>query len=141
MISEGDIEAFQRDGAIVLRGVLNDWIEVMAAGVAANMADPSEYASENAVTEGRFFDDYCNWARIPEFQRVIHDSPAAEIAARAMRSATAQMFHDHVLVKEPGTPKPTPWHQDAPYYFVEGAQTVSQWIPLDPLCRRSVAPG
>ena len=133
MISEGDIEAFQRDGAIVLRGVLNDWIEVMAAGVAANMADPSEYTSENAVTEGRFFDDYCNWVRIPEFQRVIHDSPAAEIAARAMRSATAQMFHDHVLVKEPGTPKPTPWHQDAPYYFVEGAQTVSQWIPLDPV--------
>ena len=43
------------------------------------------------------------------------------------------MFHDHVLVKEPGTPKPTPWHQDMPYYCVDGMQTVSYWIPLDPV--------
>jgi ectoine hydroxylase-related dioxygenase (phytanoyl-CoA dioxygenase family) len=38
-----------------------------------------------------------------------------------------------VLVKEPGTAKPTPWHQDGPYYFVEGEQTVSFWSPLDPV--------
>lgn len=44
-----------------------------------------------------------------------------------------QLFHDHVLVKEPGTSKPTPWHQDGPYYFVEGRQTVSFWSPLDPV--------
>ena len=50
-----------------------------------------------------------------------------------MQSETAQIFHDHVLVKEPGTPKPTPWHQDSPYYFVEGQQTVSLWIPLEPV--------
>jgi len=55
-----------------------------------------------------------------------------------MRSQTAQFFHDHVLVKEPGTPKPTPWHQDAPYYFVEGTQTVSLWIPLDPVKEASL---
>jgi ectoine hydroxylase-related dioxygenase (phytanoyl-CoA dioxygenase family) len=44
-----------------------------------------------------------------------------------------QLFHDHVLVKEPGTSKPTPWHQDSPYYFVEGQQTVSFWCPVDPV--------
>jgi ectoine hydroxylase-related dioxygenase (phytanoyl-CoA dioxygenase family) len=38
-----------------------------------------------------------------------------------------------VLVKEPGTSKPTPWHQDGPYYFVEGEQTISFWSPLDPV--------
>ena len=25
----------------------------------------------------------------------------------------------------------TPWHQDQPYYCVDGADTVSLWIPLD----------
>lgn len=133
MIDETDIEAFQRDGATVLRGVFADWVDVIRDGIDRNMANPSEYASENAVTEGRFFDDYCNWPRIPEFERVIRESPAAEVAAKAMRSKSAQIFHDHVLVKEPGTSKPTPWHQDAPYYFVEGAQTVSFWIPVDPV--------
>ena len=108
MITDAEIEAFGRDGAVAVRGVFADWLDVIAAGVERNMAEPSEYASENAVTEGRFFDDYCNWPRIPEFERVIRESPAAELAARAMQSRTAQIFHDHVLVKEPGTPKPTP---------------------------------
>ena len=133
MMTEDQIAAFQRDGAVVVRGVFTDWIDTMAEGVAQNMAEPGEYASENAVSEGRFFDDYCNWTRIPAFEKVVRDSPAAELAATAMQSQTAQFFHDHVLVKEPGTPKPTPWHQDAPYYFVEGRQTVSLWIPLDPV--------
>lgn len=131
MIDEADIAAFQRDGAIAVRGAFIDWLDVIAAGIERNMENPSEYASENAVTQGRFFDDYCNWPRIPEFERVIRESPAAELAARVMRSDTAQIFHDHVLVKEPGTPKPTPWHQDAPYYFVDGTQTVSLWIPQE----------
>ncbi len=138
MISEDEVAAFQRDGAIVVRGLFADWIDVMARGIARNMAEPGPYASENAVTEGRFFDDHCNWPRIPEFEQVIRESPAAEVAARAMRSDTAQIFHDHVLVKEPGTPKETPWHQDGPYYFVEGQQTVSMWIPLDPVREASL---
>lgn len=138
MITEDQIDAFQRDGAVVVRGVFADWVEVMAEGIAQNMAEPGPYASENAVTEGRFFDDYCNWTRISPFADIVKNSPAAEVAARAMRSDTAQFFHDHVLVKEPNTPKPTPWHQDAPYYFVEGQQTVSLWIPLDPVQEASL---
>lgn len=132
-VTAENIEAFRRDGAIVLRGVFEGWIETIAAGIARNMAAPSQYASENAVTEGRFFDDYCNWPRIPEYEDVIRNSPAAAVAAAVMRSQAAQIFHDHVLVKEPGTSKPTPWHQDSPYYFVEGGQTVSFWIPVDPV--------
>ena len=138
MITAEEIQSFQHDGAVVLRGVFADWVEVMAAGVERNMANPGPYGSENAVEEGRFFDDYCNWQRIPEFEQVIRASPAAEIAAKSMGSKTAQIFHDHVLVKEPGTPKETPWHQDGPYYFVEGAQTVSMWIPLDPVRKASL---
>ena len=100
---------------------------------------PSDFASENDVPdgEGRFFDDYVNWRRIPEYESVARESPAAQIAAEVMCSSTAQLFHDHVLVKEAGTPKPTPWHQDAPYYFVEGTQTVSMWMPLEPVTREN----
>lgn len=138
MITKQQIETFQRDGAVMLPGILSDWVDDIQAGIQRNMAEPGEYASENAVSEGRFFDDYVNWTRIPEFERIVRDSPVAEIAASAMQSQTAQFFHDHVLVKEPGTPKPTPWHQDSPYYFVEGQQTVSFWIPADPVDQASL---
>ena len=33
--------------------------------------------------------------------------------------------------KEPGTQRATPWHQDLPYYCVDGAQTVSLYVSLD----------
>ena len=29
----------------------------------------------------------------------------------------------------------TPWHQDQPYYLVTGLQSVSFWVPLDPIPR------
>ncbi len=134
-IDESVVAAYERDGAVLLKGVFRDWVEVIAAGIERNMREPGPYASENLQDgeAGRFFDDYCNWPRIPEFQDVILNSPAAELAAALMRSGTAQIFHDHVLVKEPGTSKPTPWHQDIPYYFVEGRQTASFWIPVDPV--------
>ena len=54
-----------------------------------------------------------------------------------MQSRTARFFHDHVLVKEPGTPIVTPWHQDQPYYCVDGQQSVSFWIPLDDVPRET----
>lgn len=135
LVTDADIEAFQRDGVVVVRGLFRDWVETLRAGVARNMDAPGPYAAENLKPGegGRFFDDYCNWDRIPEFAEVVRGSPAAEVAADLMRSDRVQMFHDHVLVKEPGTSKPTPWHQDGPYYFVEGRQTVSFWSPLDPV--------
>ena len=129
------IDAFDRDGAVVLRGVFTEWIDELRAGVAANEASPGEYFAENvpAGEAGRFWDDYVNWTRIPEFERFARDSTAASLAAVLMRSASVQLFHDHVLVKEPGTVTATPWHSDRPYYFVEGRQTLSFWVPLDPV--------
>ena len=125
---------------MLIRGLFRDWVTDIRAGIERNMKHPGPYAAENLEEgeEGRFFDDYCNWTRIPEFESVVRGSPAAEVAAALMGSSKAQMFHDHVLVKEPGTAKPTPWHQDAPYYFVEGEQTVSFWSPMDPVAEASL---
>ncbi|WP_322865254.1 phytanoyl-CoA dioxygenase family protein [Aquicoccus sp. G2-2] len=135
LVSQTEIDQFQRDGVTVIRGLFKDHVEALRAGVARNMEVPGPYASENKKEgeAGRFFDDYCNWQRIPEFEQVIRESPAAAVGAALMGSESAQLFHDHVLVKEPGTSMPTPWHTDGPYYFVQGRQTVSFWAPLDPV--------
>jgi ectoine hydroxylase-related dioxygenase (phytanoyl-CoA dioxygenase family) len=68
---------------------------------------------------------------------VIFESPLAVAAARLMRSRTARLYHDHMLTKEPGTQQRTPWHQDQPYYNVEGHDNVSFWIAVDPVRRHS----
>lgn len=134
-LTQADIDAFKADGAVCVRGLFVDWVEEIAAGIERNIREPGPHAAESVTTgeSGSFFDDYCNWQRIPEFRNVIENSCAAEAAAAIVESATAQLFHDHVLVKEPGTSKATPWHQDYPYYFVDGEQLVSFWIPVDPV--------
>lgn len=133
LITQDHIDAYQRDGVVLVKGLFSDWVDALRDGIAENMASPGPYAAENLHKgeAGRFFDDYCNWSRIGAFEKAARSSAAAEVAADLMQSETCQLFHDHVLVKEPGTAKPTPWHQDSPYYFVEGMQTVSFWSPMD----------
>ena len=132
-LSEEHIKSFQDDGVVLIKGLFADYVELIQTGIDYNIQNPGRYAAENIKDGegGRFFDDYCNWNRISQFQEVIKNSKVAQVAAGLMKSKTVQVFHDHVLVKEPGTSKPTPWHQDSPYYFVEGSQTVSFWSPVD----------
>ena len=140
LLTQDHIDAFQRDGVVLIKGLFADHVETLRAGIDRNMAEPGPYAAENLKEgeAGRFFDDYCNWTRIPEFEEVIRTSAAAEVAADLMGSSRVQVFHDHILVKEPGTSKPTPWHQDGPYYFVDGSQNVSFWSPVDPVTEASL---
>jgi ectoine hydroxylase-related dioxygenase (phytanoyl-CoA dioxygenase family) len=139
-LDSSQIRDFETDGAVLIKGLFRDWVKTLRTGIKINMAEPGPYAAENIKPDetGRFFDDYCNWNRISEFEDAIRSSELGVVAAQLMRSQHVQLFHDHVLVKEPGTSKATPWHQDSPYYFVEGRQTVSFWSPVDPVKETSL---
>ena len=134
------IASFQRDGAVVIRNALaQDELITLERGIEANLASPGPLAAVASGNDdpGRFFEDFCNWQRIGEFERILRDSALPAIAAQLMRSATVRLYHDHTLVKEAATRQPTPWHQDQPYYNVDGTQNVSFWIPVDPVPRES----
>jgi len=135
LVTDGEVAAYRQDGAIHLKGIFADWVEALRDGVERNIAEPGPVATEHTLNDGRgrFFEDYCNWQRIPEYRAFVMDSPAAEIAARLTGSSRVQIFHEHLLVKEPGTGKATPWHHDMPYYCVRGDQNVSFWLALDPV--------
>ena len=133
-VEEATIAAFERDGAVPVRGRFDAWVESLRRGVERNIADPGpdvrDYRDEGG---GRFFGDYCNWSRIPEYREFLFESPAADIARALMRFRTARLFHEHVLVKETETEIPTPWHQDLPYYCVDTELSCSLWLVLDPV--------
>lgn len=137
MLSNETIAAFREDGAVLLKGLFRDWVAPLSTGMAQNMAEPGPYQRvyTPAGGTGRFTGDYCNWARIPDYRRFVFESPAAAVARQLMGSRTVRFFHEHVLIKEPGTRELTPWHHDQPYYCVDGTQTVSLWMPLDPVPR------
>lgn len=139
--NETQIEKFQTDGVVLIRGLFKDWIEPLRAGIEHNMQSPGDYG-KNYTQEGQqghFFGDYCNWQRIPQYRDFFFNSPAAQVTSQLVNSDTVRIFHEHVLVKEPGTTQKTPWHHDQPYYCVNGSQLCSLWIPLDPV-DQSVCP-
>lgn len=133
---EGD---WERDGAVCVRGAFDAaHVALAVEAIEANLADLSPRAKRaSADDDGAFVEDFCNWDRIDPMERFIRESPAAEIAAELTGSTTIRLYHDHVLVKEPGTRQVTPWHQDQPYYNVDGRQNASMWFPVDPVERAS----
>ena len=133
-------DRFRRDGVVHLQGAFVEWLDVLRAGVERNMAAPGPYTREYEPegSQGYFFGDYCNWARISEYRDFVFRSGAAALAARLMQSGTARFFHEHVLVKEPKTESRTPWHHDLPYYCIDGTQCVSFWTALDPVPARGL---
>lgn len=130
--------AYQRDGAVVLRGVVSTAeIEGLRRGIDRVVEQPSARAKVASSPDdpGFFIEDFCRWRDVGEFSDFVFGSRLSAIAAALMDSETVTHYHDHVLVKEPGTRQRTPWHQDQPYYDVEGRQNVSFWIPVDPVRR------
>ena len=136
MITAADTEAYQRDGAVCLRNLFTSGqIELLRAGLDSNLANPSPRSKVASRPDdpGFFIEDFCNWQRIAEYKRFIFESPAAEIAGQLMGTKEVRLYHDHLLVKEPKTTATTPWHQDQPYYNIDGFQNVSMWLPVDPV--------
>ena len=131
-----DIEKFRSDGVVLLRGASTEWVETLRAGLERNLADPQRYAfpceSNPRGAPGRFFDSYCNWQLIPEYLDYVLHSNAASMALQFMGGSCARLFHEHAFLKAPGPQRATPWHQDLPYYCVDGRRTASVYVALDP---------
>ena len=133
-IAKEKIDLYQKNGVIYLKDIItNYWLEKIKIGIEKNFSNPSNYKCvyEKIDNKELFYDDYCNWNKILEYKNFLFQSGIANIASKLMISKKVNLFHEHVLVKEPGAKKRTPWHQDQSYYCVEGRQNISFWIPLD----------
>ena len=132
------IKDFLRDGAVCMRQLLApDEVARLREGIAANLAAPSPRAvvASQPDDPGLFIEDFCNWQHNPAYRDFIFQSPMADAAGALMQSRNMRLYHDHMLTKQGGTRQRTPWHQDQPYYNVEGRQNISFWIPVDAVSR------
>jgi ectoine hydroxylase-related dioxygenase (phytanoyl-CoA dioxygenase family) len=126
-------DCFDRDGAAVIRSVISqEWLTRLAEGTERIMTGTGTHGDLNRPGEGRFFGDLFAYLRTPEYKNFIFESGIAKLVADIMGSNTVRFFYDQPLVKEPGTPKRTPWHIDSAYWPCRGWQVMSVWVPLDP---------
>ena len=141
-LNDSIIDEYQNLGVTVLRNIISQkWIKKLQLGIKKNFQNPSKYKCvyEKNKDKELFYDDYCNWQRIDEYKNFFFESDIAKIVSLLMLSKKVNIFHEHVLIKESGSTKKTPWHQDQSYYCVNGKDNCSLWIPLDPI-EQSVCP-
>ena len=140
IIDQKSIDKYQMNGVVLLKNIISlEWIEKLKKGIIKNFKNPSKYKCVYEKNENNelFYDDYCNWNRIKEYKHFIFHSNISLVAKELMQSVKVNLFHEHVLVKEIGSKKRTPWHQDQSYYCVNGKDNCSFWIPLDEVNKSS----
>jgi ectoine hydroxylase-related dioxygenase (phytanoyl-CoA dioxygenase family) len=142
-ISDDEKRTYEEDGIVCLRGLFSsDWVEELRDAAEISMQNPGELHAELAKQRhetGRFFHDTFIWQRNEVCRRFVFESPAAEIAAKMMRSAKINIFFDQWLIKEPGTTTKTPWHHDMTYWPIDGGQICTIWLALDAVSKESGA--
>lgn len=139
-ITHDEIEAFRTDGVVKLDAMFgSEWIDLLRAGMADHLDAPTERSriwdrdEQNRTMQW----DSMAWQRVPAYQRFVFDSPAAAIAGQVMGSRDVHFYFDAVFVRSPGSQFETPWHQDEPYWSVEGHDTCTIWMPLVPVSAES----
>jgi ectoine hydroxylase-related dioxygenase (phytanoyl-CoA dioxygenase family) len=139
-ISAEEIETYHRDGVVLLPAMFDaDWIDLLSRGLLANCNAPTNRSRVwDRDAEGRtMFYDSQAWQGVDEYRQFIFESPAAQIAAQLMGSAQINFYFDAVFVRSPGSQFSTPWHQDEPYWSVDGYDTCTIWMPLVPVKREN----
>jgi len=140
LVTTSDIETFSRDGVVCLRGVIDqEWICRLLDGVAHTLEHPTArgrlWHRDEQGRESRY--DSQVWRTRPEYSDFVFASPLAEIAGRLMESQSVNFFFDAMFVRTSGARFRTPFHQDEPFWSVEGFQTASSWMPLVPVAKES----
>ena len=131
------IEAFERDGVVLLREALShEWLMLTEMGLARVLADSGVKKQQFFVGEdGEFQETVRNFDNAFEIRRLLFDSPIAAMMGRFMNSENVWYYSDEFFIKTSGGNERTPWHQDTPYFPVAGNQFSSIWITLDPLSK------
>jgi ectoine hydroxylase-related dioxygenase (phytanoyl-CoA dioxygenase family) len=129
---------YERDGVVCLRGLFDrDEMELLdetCRGAAASPSPSREVCEEVWIGgEKRRFYLESGLVRFASFVEFLVNSAAAKAAGRTMSSTVVRYFADQLIIKDPGVSKPTPWHQDLPYWPLCGRRLCSMWIPVDPV--------
>lgn len=131
-IADDDIETFHRDGALLLKGVLDEhWLGMLERGLDQAYSSPD--GKSIGVGEPLRIDHFAA-DHVPALRHIIDASPLAEIMGRVLDSPI-RFYMDQVFYKPEGMVAPTPWHQDTCYYNVAGNDLVRAWVSPDSVPR------
>ena len=131
-ITADEIQAFDRDGAVLLKGVLGqDWVDMLAEGLEFANNHPD---GMSAGVSAPLRIDQFPASHSPRLKELIDESPIAEIVGSILQGAV-RFYMDQMFYKPAGLIAPSAWHQDTCYYNIDGHELVRAWVCADPAPR------
>ena len=87
--------------------------------------------------KGAFQVDTGCWRREHSVARIGLSQRLGSIAGQLLGAQTIAYYDDQMFVKRPGTRQRTAFHQDYPFFHLEGNQGCVFWVPVDPVNTRN----
>lgn len=130
--SQAEIDAYNNDGAVPLRGLLDsNWLERLGKAIEDDIRSPGPFYHGYDSDEGLFHGNLRLWESHPTFREICLDSHLPRVAQEFLGSEKINLLYDQLFVKESRMSQRTRWHNDQPYWPVSGEQVISIWIALD----------
>lgn len=110
-ITEQDIADYQRDGAVLLKGVLDaDNLRLLEAGVEEIFQEPGHRYSKVSSKSGEGETVVAQYVsqRSPSLRTFMASGLVGEMAARLMRAPSAQLILDQIFYKTQGPDRGAP---------------------------------
>jgi ectoine hydroxylase-related dioxygenase (phytanoyl-CoA dioxygenase family) len=107
--------------------------DLAALAAAIRMSDLPRLAdkSPDGAPRGNFLLDTGVWRRISELADFALGSKLAGISAQLLGVPRIRFYDDQMFIKEPGAVDRAAFHQDLPYFHLDGDRGCVFWIPLN----------
>jgi hypothetical protein len=123
---------FERDGAVLVRDVVpSTTCSLLHEAIERCRAAPSEhYAVLSKPGRAPVDSDLFRWFDDAAIRDALFTSALAGLAATLLGGDAVVLVEDQWFASAPGADTASPWHQDEPYYNIDGA-FVTLWLALD----------
>src|SRR3954470_10828525 len=136
-LGDASIRQFREDGFIRLPNVLSPETLAQFAPEINQVVDENNRLKDIPFEKRTLYDQafvqVMNiWTRNQNVRELAFSKRLARIATELMGTRGVRMWHDQALYKEPSGGF-TPWHVDQQYWPMSGPNSVTAWIPLQPV--------
>ena len=128
-VSDATKTAFTKDGVVCLRRMLDEHqLGHLRSVIDRNMHHQNETYAKSRPDEWYFHHIYV-WQRAPELAEFCFASALPQAASHLLDSDKLNLIHDQIFVKTEADSERTEWHNDQPYWPVQGS-VISIWLAV-----------
>src|SRR6476659_7752127 len=136
-LDEAAVRRFREDGFIRLSNVLSAETLAQYTPEINRMVDEGNRLKDIPFEKRTLYDQafvqVMNlWTRNERVRELAFSKRLGRIAAELMGTRGVRMWHDQALYKEPSGGF-TPWHVDQQYWPMSNPNSITAWIPLQPV--------